>query len=79
MQLIFEALFVGVLSAVIGFIISTAIMVASKNLKRYTFWPWVIISFFITGVLVHFICEYFGINKWYCKKGRACRESSVLA
>ena len=28
--------------------------------------------FFIAGVVVHLLCEYFGINKWYCKNGLAC-------
>jgi hypothetical protein len=28
--------------------------------------------FFIAGVLVYLLCEYSGINKWYCKNGLAC-------
>lgn len=32
---------------------------------------------FIAGFLVHIICEIFGINKWYCTHGAACRRRSV--
>ena len=31
------------------------------------------ISLFLTGALLHTICEYSGINKWYCKNGVACK------
>jgi hypothetical protein len=30
------------------------------------------IATFISGVLVHLLCEYFGINKFYCLNGNAC-------
>jgi hypothetical protein len=26
----------------------------------------------IIGILVHLLCEFSGINKWYCKNGNAC-------
>ena len=29
-------------------------------------------SLFFTGVLIHLLCEYFNVNKWYCKNGSAC-------
>lgn len=29
-------------------------------------------SLFLTGFFIHIICEYFGINKFYCKYGSAC-------
>ena len=26
----------------------------------------------IIGLLTHFLCEYSGLNSWYCKNGVAC-------
>lgn len=30
------------------------------------------VSTVIIGVLVHLLCEYTGVNKYYCKNGYAC-------
>ena len=30
------------------------------------------IGFFVLGALTHLVCEFTGVNKWYCKNGRAC-------
>lgn len=32
---------------------------------------------FLSGFLVHIICEIFGINKWYCTHGAACKRGAV--
>lgn len=32
------------------------------------------ISLFLTGVIGHFLFEFSGLNKWYCKNGFACRR-----
>jgi hypothetical protein len=32
------------------------------------------IAVFMTGVVGHFLFEFFGANKWYCKYGRACQK-----
>lgn len=74
---IIEALMVGLMTAVIMFIISTALMYiqdSTFSLKKYAFWPWVLLGGFLTGILVHLICQWTGINKWYCKHGDACRK-----
>jgi hypothetical protein len=31
------------------------------------------ISTIIIGILAHLLCEFSGINKYYCKYGNACR------
>lgn len=78
MKLVYEMLAVGFLTAILGFIISTLLMYKfSENftIKKYKFWPQVFLSFFITGCLIHLLCEYSGVNKWYCKNGVACSPS----
>lgn len=74
-NLLVEALMVGLVSAITGFIISTLFMLPSKRFswKKYDFWPQVMLSFFLTGFLLHLGFEWTGANKWYCKHGRACR------
>jgi hypothetical protein len=71
-----EALIVAVATAVLGFIIATLFMLPSKkfSFKKYDFWPQVILAFFVTGFLIHLLCEVSGVNKWYCKHGNACRS-----
>jgi hypothetical protein len=27
---------------------------------------------FLSGFIVHLLCECLGVNKWYCKNGNAC-------
>lgn len=76
-QLVIEILAVGVLVAIVGFICSTALMyafVTNFNITNYHFWWQVLLSYFVTGCLVHGICQATGINKWYCKNGAACRR-----
>ncbi len=73
-KLFIEALSVGLLTAIIGFIISTLFMLSSPSFswKTYSFWPQVLLSYFLTGFLIHLLCEFLGINKWYCSNGNAC-------
>ena len=30
---------------------------------------------FLAGFLVHILCEFSGINRWYCTHGNACRNN----
>jgi hypothetical protein len=78
MQFLLEVLSVGVLTAIIGFICSTALMYAftdNFSFEKYHFWWQVLLSYFLTGCLIHIICQVSGINKWYCENGVACAES----
>lgn len=77
MHFLVEALIVGVVLAIIGFIISTSLMYerdSSFSIKKYKFWPWVLVGYFITGVIAHIIFQVTGANKWYCKNGDACKK-----
>jgi hypothetical protein len=56
-KVLIEAIFVGILLVVVG-------MFTLKTKK--------IVPLFLTGALVHIICEIVGLNKWYCKNGSAC-------
>ena len=72
-KLLIEILVVGILTTIIGLIISYIMMgESSKNFKH---WTRVGLSYFITGALIHIICEFTNINKWYCKNGNACKTS----
>jgi len=37
----------------------------------------VILNLFITGFVIHIICEISGINKYYCKNGNACKTENL--
>lgn len=78
-KLLYEAFIVGILTAVVGTIVSKLMgdsfkvdlpPVCDDWNKNYV----MEISLFLTGVSVHLLCEYSGINKLYCKTGLACRK-----
>ena len=73
-----EIFVVGILTMIIGLIVSHIMM--GKDARNFKHWHQVAASYFITGVLIHMICEATGINKWYCTNGHACqpdRESNA--
>jgi hypothetical protein len=60
-----EALIIGIVSAIIGFTISTLLMYARDkdfSFDKYTFWPWVFFSYFLTGIIAHLLFQWFGAN-----------------
>ncbi len=64
-----EALSVGLITAVVGSIISLLFMfLFSKDFKiaKYSFWPQVFVSYFVTGLVIHLILEWTGVNKKFC-------------
>lgn len=71
-----EALFIGVITALVGLAISTLLMYTRPgfSLKQYKFWPLVLLSFFVTGFVMHIGFELIKLNKWYCHKGYACSK-----
>lgn len=69
-----EALYVAVIVALFGMAVSYGVMVWDNSSKIHdnNHWMRIIISFFITGFIVHLTAEYTGINAWYCQHGYAC-------
>lgn len=76
MKLFKEALFVGLGTALMGTLLSYFAMAYSNNSFNFKFnhWDTVIISEFLSGFLLHYLWEYYGLNKWYCKNGNACQN-----
>ena len=77
MNILLEAIFVGIAIAIIGFIISLLLMYVDDSkftIKKYTFWKSVLLSYFLTGMVGHLFFQYVGLNSYYCKYGVACRK-----
>ncbi len=68
-----EALAVGLITAIIGSLISVLFMFLFNkkfNLNDYHFWPQVFFSYFVTGFIIHVILEWTGVNKKFCCNNR---------
>ncbi len=79
MQLIYEAVAVGIITVIFGNIIGILVGQFLKVSLREICSTWnkfytIEISLFLTGVLIHLFCEVSGINKWYCTNGFACKR-----
>jgi xanthosine utilization system XapX-like protein len=66
-RLLIEAALVGVLVVFLGLAIMSFVKTQTWA-KQYPFE----ITLFLTGVLTHLVCEFTGVNKWYCTNGNAC-------
>ena len=78
MRLLIEAFIVGIMTVIVGTIVGFFIgKFFSSNLpkvcKKWNKNHVMEISLFFTGFFIHILCEYFNINRWYCKNGRACK------
>jgi hypothetical protein len=56
LKILFEGLFVGLITSIIGFIVIKYLNYYNNN----------IYVLFITGFIIHIILEMLGINTWYC-------------
>ena len=68
-KLLIEAISVGVIVVIIGMIINSCMEKVEIERTRKQ-----VLGLFISGVVTHIICEYVGLNKWYCKNGNACKK-----
>lgn len=71
-----EALIVGIITMVIGTVLSVLSMYLQPgfSIKQIDFWGYLLAVNFLTGFITHLLCECVGLNKWYCKNGYACKN-----
>lgn len=74
MNLLIEVVSVGMATVIIGGIVLMICGLLMSNSNKFNYTQIYVIGFslFITGALIHLVCEYSGVNKWYCKNGNAC-------
>ena len=74
--LLIEAGVVGLATIVVGVVLALSLKnlfklnmpISHKNINKNN----MVMLLFITGFLIHIICEFSGLNKWYCSNGNAC-------
>ena len=69
--LLTEAITVGLFTVVLGYLVVYVMKLMKLKLSREVSMG---LALFIIGMLIHIICEFTGINKWYCKNGHACSK-----
>jgi len=79
MQLLIEAIIVGIAVVLFGTVVSWLLKgtfavdlppVCKDWNKNYV----MEIALFLTGVVTHLFFEFTDVNRWYCKHGNACRK-----
>ena len=62
---LFELVLVGLLNLIFGFLISYVFM-GQQKASTFDHWKSLLLSFFITGMVIHLFCELTGMNDTYC-------------
>jgi len=77
-KLLIEAVFVGIAVVVIGslvaYMLSKLFSVDIPLVCRMLKFRVMVLGLFLTGAILHLLCEGVGLNKWYCKNGNACSK-----
>jgi len=76
-RLIIEATVVGIITVVVGYIVTWGLSQVNSQAKDVNK-EWnknhiMELALFLTGVCIHLMCEISGINSWYCENGLACQ------
>ena len=76
-RLLIEAVIVGIITVVVGYIVTWIVSNFNKDAKDINK-EWnknhiMELVLFLTGVCIHLLCEVSGINSWYCENGLACQ------
>ena len=75
--LVFKSILIGTITSILGSLIIKILIkfnsVEDNNslehvLNRYKNTYIVQIALFFTGILIHLLLEYIGLNQWYCEK-----------
>lgn len=64
-QILRDAFLVGIMLIILGIPI---LFIFDKLIKNRSYYYYSII-FLLCGIIFYLICEFSGINKWYCKNG----------
>ena len=77
MKLLIEAVVVGIgvviIGTLVGYVVGKCLSIDLPKLcKEWNKNHIMEISLFLTGVIFHLLCEFSGLNRWYCKNGHAC-------
>ena len=78
--IIIEAMFVGIITVIIGHLSRYLLNLyynVEEKVSIYESWNKNYImekQLYVTGLLIHIICQLSGINHWYCKNGVACKK-----
>lgn len=78
LHLLKEAVVVGIMTIIIGSVVGYMLGKLNKVELHEMCKQWnknhiMEISLFFTGFFIHVLCEYSGLNKWYCTNGVACK------
>ena len=79
-KLLIEAVVVGIgtiiVGSIVGYIVGKCNSIDLPSVcKKWNKNHVMEISLFLTGFVLHLICEYSGINKYYCKNSYACTRN----
>jgi hypothetical protein len=76
-KIIYESIIVGIITSILGSIVIKGLAKVNSLEKndyihnfvgKYKKTYMLEISLFFTGILIHLLLEYIGLNKWYCEK-----------
>jgi len=72
-DIIVEASVVGIGLIVIGTIVSYLIAKFNNRNTKFLKNPGMFVALFLTGFVLHILCDITGVNKWYCKNCTGCK------